>query len=390
MSPEKSGTSGANGPRSISPPHVVTGATGFVGSALILELLQRTRAEVFALVRPKADQSPQERLNEVLNKLIDGHELPQSLRSEVASRVHAVAGDIERPFCGVEIDPDLSGAEFWHCAASLQYQDRHRAQIEHTNVAGTANVLDFAKRSDCSIFNMVSTAYVVGSRRGLISPEPPDIAFVNNCYERSKIMAEEKVIGSGLTARIMRPSVVIGHSQTQYTTSSDGLYGFVRNLTKFRNALERTQPGLAKSLEVSIIVDPVGRVDLVPVDSVVADAVGLSNADAPPGYYHLTNPTPPPIVDAVAACFELSGLAAPKFVSDPSEMTSVDLKLQQRIDFYSSYIINAKQFDRSSVRGVLGGDARQGSDLEGAALHRFCTWYLDRLPEARRKMAVLR
>lgn len=372
--------------------HVVTGGTGFVGSALILELLLHTDGLVIAIVRPKPDRSPAERLTETLNELIVGYGLPSALHRRVENRVLAIAGDIEEVDCGISphVAHKLHGAEFWHCAASLQYQERHREQIERTNVVGTSNVVGLAERSDCSMFNMVSTAYVVGTRRGDISAEAPDIDLVNNCYERSKILAEQQVVTSGLRARFLRPSVVIGHSRTQHTTSTDGLYGFIRNLTKFANALERTQVGLSKTLSVSIEVDVEGRVDLVPVDSVVEDAVALSNASAAPGYYHLTNPTPPRIADAVRACFELSGLAAPNLVTDRAEMNDVDLKLQQRIDFYSSYIINPKRFDRSSVEAVLGAQARSGCDLEGAELDKFCNWFLDRLPGGRRRVVVAR
>lgn len=372
--------------------HVVTGGTGFVGSALILELLARTEGTVVAIARPKADQSPRERIQQTLEELIDGYELPSCLRHAVATRVTVIPGDIEQVSCGVtaSVMAVLRGAEFWHCAASLQYMDRHREQIERTNVLGTTHVVQLARRSQSPMFNMVSTAYVAGSRRGDIPAEEPDIELVNNCYERSKVMAEEVVLSSGLAARILRPSIVIGHSRTHYSTSTDGLYGFIRNLTKFRNALERTQVGLASSLDVSIEVHAEGRVDLVPIDSVVEDAVGLSNAGAAPGYYHLTNSTPPFVKDAVTGCFELSGLATPHLVSNRETMSEVDLKLQQRIDFYSSYLINPKRFDRASVEGVLGENARSGTDLEGDAFREYCEWFLDKLEGGARKLAAVR
>ena len=384
----KSSTSDVNPSRS----HVVTGGTGFVGSALILELLRKTDGFVTAVVRPKIGQSPSERLHQTLNDLIDGYDLPVSLYDDVATRVRAIEGDIEQENCGVEIAKvvELFGAEFWHCAASLQYQDRHRVQIEKTNVTGTANVLHLAKQACSPLFNMISTAYVAGSRTGDIPADAPDIAYANNCYERSKIMAEQRVLDSGITARIMRPSVVIGHSKTYHSISADGMYGFIRNLTKFRNALERTQLGLSQTLEVSIEVDAEGCIDLVPVDAVVEDAVGLSNAGAARGYYHLTNSTPPNIGNVMNDCFVLSGLPAPKPVRDRSEMTEIDLKLQKRIDFYSSYIVNPKRFDRSSVEAVLGASTRPGCDVEGVEFERYCTWFLDRLEGKSRRVAAVR
>lgn len=372
--------------------HVVTGGTGFVGSALILELLGRTEGFITALVRPKAGVSPSERLHQTLNDLIDGYDLPKSLYDEVATRVRAIEADIEQENCGVvtaDIN-ELHGAEFWHCAASLQYQDRHRAQIERTNVYGTENVLALAQDSACTMFNMVSTAYVAGSRTGNIVAAAPDMSYINNCYERSKIMGEQRVVASGMPTRVLRPSVVVGHSRTHHTISTDGLYGFIRNLTKFRNTLERTQAGLARTLEVSIEVHSEGVIDLVPIDAVVQDAVGLSNAGAEPGYYHLTNPAAPLIGDVADMCFVLSGLAAPKLVRDRSSMSEVDLKLQKRIDFYGSYLINPKRFDRSSVEAVLGASARSGDVIEGETLGAFCNWFLDRLEGKTRRVAVVR
>ena len=42
--------------------HLVTGATGFVGGALVLELLARTDSQVACLVREDPASSPHERL----------------------------------------------------------------------------------------------------------------------------------------------------------------------------------------------------------------------------------------------------------------------------------------------------------------------------------------
>jgi thioester reductase-like protein len=45
--------------------HLITGGTGFVGSAVILELLRQTDADVVAVVRPAAG-APRQRLVEAL------------------------------------------------------------------------------------------------------------------------------------------------------------------------------------------------------------------------------------------------------------------------------------------------------------------------------------
>ncbi len=378
--------------------HIVTGATGFVGSALTLELLLRTDEPVIGIVRPREGTTATARLQQVLAPLVEGYELPAGLLDAIEQRVTALPGDLEQPHCGLdrrptrfESDtPNLVDAEFWHCAASLQYQDRHQEAIDRTNIGGTANALDLAETIRARRFNMVSTAYVAGSQRGIIKAIPGELDLVNNLYERSKVVAEQQVRDRDLVYRIMRPSVVIGHSVTRHTTSSDGLYGFLRGLRKFRAVLDRTSPGLADELRVRMLAHAEGSIDLVPIDHVVADAVGLSLADAPTGHYHLSNPTAPNIGDAIGAAFDAAGLRPPLVVKSREGFTSTDTKLSERVDYYNSYIVNAKRFDRSAVEAVLGDEAKKGCVLDSPVLGSFCRWYLDDFERTRTGLQAVR
>lgn len=357
--------------------HLLTGATGFVGSAIALELLARTDAEVVGIVRASGGTDPTTRLRATLHPLVEAYTLPTTLHAEIDTRVRAVAGDVWEPGCGVAADPALNGAEFWHCAASLQYQDRHQEQILRTNVDGSRHAVGLARQLGARRLNAVSTAYVAGSRTGLIPPEVGDAARVNNHYERSKILAEEAAASSGLPTRIMRPGIVIGHSETRHALNYNGLYGFIRGLWKFRHALDRAQPGLSERTRVHLRADPEGDLGLVPVDHVAQEAVALSLRDAAPGIYHLTNPTPPTTGRTVEICFRSVGLPAPAFVGSLDGLGSLDRKLQQSIDFYNSYLVNPKRFDRSTTDGVLGAKAAAGLALADDRLRAFCAWYAD-------------
>lgn len=357
--------------------HVVTGATGFVGSAIVLELLARTENdEVVGIVRVGNGQNPTQRLRQILHPLVDGYGLPKSLVDAIDRRVTAVAGDLEQRHCGVAVQVP-GRVEFWHSAASLHYQDRHRKQIERTNVGGTKNALDLANELDTECFNMVSTAYVAGSQRGLIEAEGAGVENVNNLYERSKVEAERAVTASDINYRVLRPGVVVGHSKTRHTTSTDGLYGFVRSLAKFGRILERSQPGLSQRLALTLVTEPQGTIDLVPIDHVAREAVALWQSGAPPDYYHLTNPTPPRIGDTVDAAFKAAGLRVPRQVDDRDLQNETDLKLQTRVDFYASYLNNPKRFDRSNVFQILGEAAEKGFLMDSAVLDSFCEWYVE-------------
>lgn len=370
--------------------HLVTGATGFVGSAILLDLLARTDAPLFGLVRPTADMSPTLRLRGVLHELADAYALGDAVHAAIDARIEAVAGDVWEPHCGVAEVASLRGAVVWHCAASLQYQDRHREQIFRTNVDGTRHLVQLAEAAGASRVYMLSTAYVAGSRTGRILPEAARAEHVNNHYERSKIEAEGQLAALSMPHWILRPAIVIGHSRTLHALNFNGMYGFVRGLTKFRSALERMQPGLAGRMQVQLRAAAEGPLGLVAVDHVAQDAVGLFLVDAEPGIYHLVNPTPPSIREAIEHAFDLTGLHPPTFVGLDAELSSIDARLADAVDFYNAYIQYPKHFDRSSTEAALGKSVSPGVALSDGVVREFIAWYTDRLQAEASALPVAR
>ena len=74
---------------------LVTGVTGFVGSAVVAELLAKRDVTVYALVRPKAGRTPSQRLESLW---ADEPALLEALNA----RVIAVAGDVEQAALGLD------------------------------------------------------------------------------------------------------------------------------------------------------------------------------------------------------------------------------------------------------------------------------------------------
>jgi thioester reductase-like protein len=360
-------------------PHVFTGATGFVGSAIILELLQAgPHARVLAVVRSPdgSDAGARARLHQTLERAARLYGLGDSLDVEIHERCLGLAGDLHAPRCGIEGRPEWAEAELWHCAASLQFHDRHEKEVMQTNVEGTRHALELAQALGARTFNMISTAYVAGTRTGSI-PEAPVLPSqtTNNHYERSKIIAEGLVIASGLRARILRPSIVIGHSRTRAALTFSGVYGFERGVFKFRSLMERTQAHLMDTLEVRMLADAHGSLDLIPVDFVARDALGLSLADADPGVYHLASVARLPTRRVLEVIFEAAGLRPPRFVDDPAELTWLDRKLDQAVSIYNAYLSGDKHFERTQTDRWLERTAGAGYQLPDHELRQFCDLY---------------
>ncbi|HZB49969.1 MAG TPA: SDR family oxidoreductase [Mycobacteriales bacterium] len=352
--------------------HLVTGVTGLVGGAIALELLARTDAHLHCLVRGDSAAEAEQRLTTALTAAAV-HYGRSELIDQLPRRVTALWGDITRPLAGVAAPP-AGIEEVWHCAASLRYEERYREEILEQNVAGTVNVLDLARAAGARRFNQVSTAYVAGRTEGTIREEPADDpAVANNCYEESKIAGERAVLAADdLAVRILRPSIVVGHSETRWASTWSGLYGFTRQLLVLQRRSASQLGTFLLHTRLRLVARTAAPVNLVPVDHVARDAVSISLSDSPERFFHLTAVSGPTIGDAITDIFEMVGLRPPIWVTDPDDFTALDQALDQAIEFYRSYVRTDKVFDRSHTDAVVGADRAPAglsrADLRGHLL----------------------
>lgn len=247
----------------IDMPHatLLTGATGFVGMELLAQLAEADDRPILALVRA-ADQEAADARLAAVREAVFGH--PDAH----ADRIHAVPGDLERSRLGLttrrRAELAATVGEVVHGAASVSFA-ADLPSSRAVNVEGTRRVLDLAREMP-GLRRMVhvSTAYVAGDVRGtsgpdFLDPEGPH----RNPYERSKAEAEalSRAAMADLPLAVARPSIVVGHSRTGWTSSFNVLYGPLR---AFAAGALTVIPGRADA-----------PVDVVPVDHVARGVLAL-------------------------------------------------------------------------------------------------------------------
>ncbi|QKW06904.1 SDR family oxidoreductase [Streptomyces sp. NA04227] len=354
---------------------LLTGVTGFVGGAIVLELLDRTEEPIYALVRGKNDDDAQQRLHDALIGMAEGYDRAD-LKDAIVSRTKAIRGDMTVDGCGADVSQLPQIDELWHSAASLRYEEEYREEIEDQNVGGTTNVLALARTLGVKTFNYVSTAYTAGSRVGEITEASShDVEVANNCYEETKIKAERLVeaAASEMRIRILRPTIVIGHSVTRHGLNWSGMYGFARQMFVFKKHAARKLGTFLSHARIRLLAEPDTILNLVPVDFVARNAVTVALSDSPETYFHLGNSAGPTVRDTVKLITDLVGLREPLWESDTDGFTAIDEQLDSGMTFYRSYMHYDKKFDLSNTESVCGEGSTYApmtrEDLEGYLLY---------------------
>lgn len=172
-------------------PYLVTGATGFVGSAVVRRLLA-IGADVRVLARPDSDRSNLAGLD------VDIRE-----------------GDLLRPDSLVDAVKGCEG--LFHVAADYRLWTRDPASMFRANVDGTRAILRAASNAGVKRAIYTSSVAVLGiDPTGQPSDEETPVGFGDmiGVYKQSKFRAEEaavqEILETGLDCVIVNPSTPIG------------------------------------------------------------------------------------------------------------------------------------------------------------------------------------
>jgi amino acid adenylation domain-containing protein/thioester reductase-like protein len=262
---------------------LLTGGTGFLGAFLLHELLARTRADVYCLVRATTVEEGRKRIHDALGSfgLVEDGKSP---------RIVPLPGDLSRPYLGLsperfdELAPEIDAIYHNGAVVSALYP---YSVHKPANVLGTREVLRLSGRGRLKPVHYVSTTGIVpwtneASSRAVPEELELDCApLPTDGYSQSKWVAERMVAEAGargFPVCVYRPGRISGHSQTGASNPND-LFARVMKIS--------IESGELPQLDGSLLTD------LVPVDYVSQALVHLSMQEDSIGrVFHLVNPHP--------------------------------------------------------------------------------------------------
>ncbi|HYF62255.1 MAG TPA: thioester reductase domain-containing protein, partial [Herpetosiphonaceae bacterium] len=194
---------------------LLTGATGFLGSFLLDELLRETGAEIHCLVRAATPDQAAARLRSSL----EGYGLWDEAR---AARIKPLPGDLARPDLGLDAAAWAGLAEridvIYHNGAAVNFVYPYAA-LKAANVGGTAEILRVAGQGRVKPLHFISTLAVAEAASAGAAAVAEDTGLPaldsDSGYVQSKWVAERLVMQArerGLHAWIYRPDRIAGHS----------------------------------------------------------------------------------------------------------------------------------------------------------------------------------
>jgi amino acid adenylation domain-containing protein/thioester reductase-like protein len=344
---------------------LLTGATGYLGSRLLLSLLQNTQAEVFCVVRSQEGSSG-------FNRIVDKVEVIQKLSPKQIARVIPVKGDLSKPLLGLtEQDFSLLAKkidQIIHCGAQVNFL-LPRSSLKAINVNGSIELLRLATRYKLKQFNYVSTVSVFPTiakdlKKTFYEDDSIDQPLpIVGGYPQSKWIAEKTMLlarASGVPVNIFRSGVIFGDTRIKDLPADVLLVDFLRICIDLK---------AIPNLDILI--------DVAPVDY-VADAIIHISQRSNNSNFHLTNPKPLPLSKFVDLLTE-NGIAIRKIsplkwvelldnIDDTraSEGIKTLISIFQDVEKSGDIIFgrNLQHFECSNTLTALKGSAFECPDID--------------------------
>ncbi|RAL24605.1 type I polyketide synthase [Thermoflavimicrobium daqui] len=243
---------------------LLTGATGFVGSFVLKEIMEQTNAQVTCIIRAATTKEAMQKIYQskagsMLHPYIE------------KGRIRCVLGDLTQPNLGLldSVYNELLTRidTVFHIAAKVSYTLPYQWMREVT-VKGTEQMIRFASTKRLKPLHLMSTLAVFSNEaykateNGLEVFSVPHPEGLQLGYGQSKWVSEQLVVTAserGLPVTIHRPGMIGGDSQTGILNQQDFMWNLIVGCIQLGCAPESDQ-----------------MLDLAPIDYVAGGMVHLA------------------------------------------------------------------------------------------------------------------
>ena len=232
---------------------LVTGGTGFLGSYIIKQLVEKGYA-VRAIRRSS--------------------KLPFWISKDIFDKVEWVDGDV---LDVVALEDAMEGVDtIIHSAAVVSFAKKDRKDMYQVNVEGTANVVNMALEKNVRRLIHISSVAALGrtNNGGQVNEEKKwEESKANTHYGKSKFKAELQVwrgINEGLEAIILNPGTILGYGD--WHSSSCAIFKQIHNGFKWYTA----------GINGFVDVEDVARAAIVLMESNISEQRFIVNGDSWP------------------------------------------------------------------------------------------------------------
>ncbi|MEK7991002.1 MAG: amino acid adenylation domain-containing protein [Thiotrichaceae bacterium] len=275
---------------------LLTGATGFLGTFLLHELLEQfPQSTIYCLVRSHSIAQAKQRIINTQQRFC------LSLSPDAEQRLQIIVGDLSQPLLGLNTEQFQALAQQIHCiyhaAANINMLYAYET-LDDINVQGTREIIQLATTGLLKPIHYISSTAIFEAKGFFEYHEPiAETVDLMQCqevyggYAQTKWVAEcllQQAREQGVPVNIYRLGMLTGHSQTGVANTDDVLSKLFKLFIQ-----QQSMPQLSQVI------------DMIPVDYASQAIIYLSQQSLGQ-VFHFTNPSSLSF-NQLAQCFNEMG-----------------------------------------------------------------------------------